>query len=56
MYDKNHIIQLIKSSVLATEPNATVVLYGSYARGDNREDSDIDLLILVDNDTVTGVR
>jgi len=54
MYDKNYIIQLIKFSVLAAEPNATIVLYGSYARGDNRDDSDINLLILVDNDTVTG--
>lgn len=25
-----------------------VILYGSYARGDNREDSDIDVMILVD--------
>lgn len=26
----------------------TVILYGSYARGDFRDDSDIDLMILVD--------
>ena len=26
-----------------------VILYGSYARGDNREDSDIDIMILVEN-------
>lgn len=25
----------------------TVILYGSYARGDNRSDSDIDIMILV---------
>ena len=25
-----------------------VILYGSYARGDNREDSDIDIMILLD--------
>lgn len=25
-----------------------IILYGSYARGDNREDSDIDIMILVD--------
>jgi len=54
MYNINHIIQLIKSAVLATEPNATVVLYGSYARGDNRDDSDIDLVILLDKEAVTG--
>ena len=27
-----------------------VFLYGSYARGDNRDDSDIDLMLLVDLD------
>ncbi|MCR4566469.1 MAG: nucleotidyltransferase domain-containing protein [Pseudobutyrivibrio sp.] len=25
-----------------------IILYGSYARGDNREDSDIDIMILLD--------
>jgi len=50
MIDKNHILQLIKASVLATDPTASVILYGSYARGDNREDSDIDVLVLIDSD------
>lgn len=27
-----------------------IILYGSHARGDNREDSDIDIMILVDID------
>jgi predicted nucleotidyltransferase len=26
-----------------------IVLFGSYARGDNREDSDIDILIIIKN-------
>lgn len=50
MNDKNHILQLIKASVLATDPTASVILYGSYARGDYREDSDIDILVLIDTD------
>lgn len=29
-----------------------IILYGSYARGDNREDSDIDNMILVDLDDI----
>ena len=37
-----------------------MILYGSYARGDYRDDSDLDLLVLVDKDihaqTHSGVR
>ena len=50
MTDKKYILQRIKDSVLQTEPGATVILYGSYARGEEREDSDIDVLILIDSD------
>ena len=31
----------------------SVILYGSYARGDYEEDSDIDIMILVDMDAIT---
>jgi predicted nucleotidyltransferase len=51
--DKAHILQLIKESVSATDPKATLILYGSYARGDYDDESDIDLLILVDKEKVT---
>ncbi len=36
----------------------TVILYGSYARGDYRQDSDIDIMILVDlpDDEIKGKR
>ncbi len=44
---------MIKKLVKTTEPDATIILYGSYARGDNRKDSDLDLLILLDKDKVT---
>ena len=53
MKDKNYILQLIKKSVKSTEPNAILILYGSYARGDYRDDSDLDLLVLVDKDIIT---
>ena len=53
MADKNQILQRIKDSMKTTAPGAILILYGSYARGDNRTDSDIDLLVLVDQDKVT---
>ena len=46
-------MKLIKKSVSETAPGATLILYGSYARGDYRPDSDIDLLVLIDTDTIT---
>src|ERR1700747_3035561 len=53
MAGKDQILQLIKDSVRTTAPDATLILYGSYARGDYHEDSDIDLLILVNRDKIT---
>lgn len=47
MPDKANIIQQIKSSIEASEPGATVISYGSYARGDYHEESDIDLFFSV---------
>ena len=52
MLGREQILDLIKKTVTETEPTATVILYGSYARGDYREDSDIDLLVLLDSDQV----
>ena len=34
-------------------PNGKVILFGSQARGDAHEDSDWDLLVLIDKDTKT---
>ncbi len=42
------IISKIHKNVKLVEPNATVILYGSYARGTQQKDSDIDVLILLD--------
>lgn len=43
----------IRDSVKALAPNATVILYGSQARGDYKHGSDLDILILLDKDTIT---
>ncbi len=53
MTDKKNILRSIKKSVKSSEPNATIILYGSYARGDHRKSSDVDLLILLDKERVT---
>ncbi len=37
-----------KSKQLLRDELISVILYGSYARGDNDEESDIDLLLLID--------
>ena len=44
---------LIKDSIKSVDPKATVILYGSVARGENNQESDIDILILVDREKLT---
>lgn len=46
--DNDHVLRRIKDTVQTTDPHATLILYGSYARGDYQASSDIDLLILID--------
>ena len=53
MQATEQILQLIKKSILVSAPDATLILYGSYARGDFNEGSDIDLLVLLNQDKVT---
>lgn len=45
----------IKQLVAESAPPASVILYGSNARGEGKNQSDIDLLILVDADKLTNV-
>ncbi len=50
---RTEIIEEIKNMLQKVAPDAKTILYGSEARGDAREDSDIDLLIVVDKNKLT---
>ena len=51
--DTTILLQKIKQAVKTVEPDADIILYGSYARGQQRDDSDIDLLILVNEENLS---
>src|SRR4030042_4015725 len=43
------LLQRCKKAIRTVVPDADVILYGSRARGDAAEDSDYDILVLVDH-------
>jgi len=51
---KNLIQYKIGKSIRDKDPKAEAYLFGSRARGNNRKDSDWDILILIDSDRVTN--
>ena len=48
------IISRIKESIHSKDPKAEAFLFGSRARGEERTDSDWDILILVESEKVTN--
>jgi uncharacterized protein len=47
------ILNRIKSGIADKDPKAEIYLYGSRARGDNRPDSDWDILVITPMDKIT---
>ena len=50
---RTSIVDKIREVACRMKPAVQTILYGSEARGDAREDSDIDLLMLVDADKLS---
>lgn len=50
------ILERVRAEIENIEENAQVILFGSRARGDNREDSDWDFLILMDQEITVALK
>jgi uncharacterized protein len=53
MKAENDLLIRITRSVREIEPDAIVILYGSFARGENKPHSDMDILILLNKNKIT---
>jgi len=54
MISRKELLNRIRAIVLTREPDAKIYLYGSRALGTGKNDSDWDLLILIDKEEITA--
>lgn len=52
IHTREYILSRIKEIIHSADPGAQAILFGSKARGDSHEDSDWDVLILVDKEKI----
>lgn len=49
----DELIERIKNIIKQVAPQAKVILFGSHARGEAKEGSDIDLMVILDKDNLS---
>jgi len=53
--EDHFIARRIRESIRSVDPDARVILFGSRARGDAKQDSDWDVLILIDKQVTVDI-
>lgn len=56
MKSREKLIAYVKEAIYAVSPYAKIILFGSRSRGDYREESDWDFLILTDEEATEELK
>ena len=51
--ERKELLGKIKSGIAGKDPDVEIYLYGSRARGDNRSDSDWDILVITSREKIS---